>query len=589
MAEAEAISLDARWRKICAETLSLVSRNKDAWIFKDPVIESHELTHEAKVAYSSIIVNPMDFATIRKNIAAIESPGEFEADMLLVFRNCATFNKPGQDAFEMGRDVENVFLAKWELERRKEIATALYKRSIELARSVNSDILVTSKRKAKRNPPFYDAVNRKVVNEPISSGSSTGGSPGDWRELMTRLYQNLVSDPQMIWFVKPVHKYVTIPTEVQKSYYTIIRFPMDLETVGKNLDLYPSPAEFRKDLELIVTNSVRFNPPGSFVNSAALELQSRITKAFQDHPVLLTAANSLMRDWKVKKIQPEAPPFDQLVAPTVPPGPSVLRLKRSRKDEPVDTAMKDTVNPVSSDHISESTVTKKTITTASPVLDKSSQILNLERPMTPPPINVTNWRQYASHLLNELSAIKDDSGTKLSWIFQRPIFKYDLPPNIKRLYLLSIAELMDMNVIQTKLTKTGYSPAEFETDVELMLDNCLVFNDETQYPHKVAFVVQKHYCNYWKGSGGLAEKANAVWSTQIDDQPRDTLVIGERPNWAEIRQQALASADPAAPVKDCDSVTGTYPLNEELLYEWRVSQRYVMHKLRKTRIPNINN
>ena len=583
MAEAEAISLDARWRKICAETLTLVCRNKDAWIFKDPVIESPELSHEAKVAYSSIIPNPMDFATIRKNMAALESPAEFESDMLLVFRNCATFNKPGQDAFEMGRDVENVFLAKWELERRKEIATALYERSIELARSVRSDILVTSKRKAKRNPPFYDAVNRKVVYEPASSSSGSISSPGDWRELMVRFYEDQLADPQMAWFAKPVHKYPAIPTEVKKSYYAVIRFPMDLETVGRNINLYPSPAEFRKDMELIVTNSVRFNPPGSPVNVAALELQNRITKAFQD-PILLTAANSLPRDWKAKKVGPETPP-PEVAAPAV-PGPTVLRLKRGRKEE--DGVEKESVKPVTgADSVAPVVKKPTTVTASTPMVDKSSQILSLERPMTPPPLNVTDWRHYATHLLNELSAIKDDSGTKLSWIFQRPIFKYDLPPNIKRLYLLSIGELMDMGVIQAKLAKpdSGYSPSEFETDVELMLDNCLVFNDETQYPHKVAFVVQKHYWKYWKGAGGLGEKAHALWSTQMQDKPAGASSIsGETPNWAEIRQQAAAVADPAAPVKDCDSVTGTYPLNEELLYEWRVSQRYVMHKLRKTGI-----
>ena len=95
----------------------------------------------------------MDFSTIRKNLVAFDSPAEFEADMLQVFRNCYSFNRPGQDAYEMGRDVENVFLAKWELERRKEIATGLYQRAIQIAHSVGSDILISSRRKAKRSPP----------------------------------------------------------------------------------------------------------------------------------------------------------------------------------------------------------------------------------------------------------------------------------------------------------------------------------------------------------------------------------------------------------------------------------------------------
>ena len=126
--EAEALSVDAKWRKLCTETLAAVSKNRDAWIFQNPVIESPELSHEDKVAYSALIPEPMDFRTIRKNIASFESPLEFEYDMTLVFRNCMTFNKPGQDAFEMGKDVESFFLAKWQLERRREMALAFWQK-----------------------------------------------------------------------------------------------------------------------------------------------------------------------------------------------------------------------------------------------------------------------------------------------------------------------------------------------------------------------------------------------------------------------------------------------------------------------------
>ena len=568
MAEGEALALDSRWRKVCSETLTLVSRNKDAWIFKDPVIESKELTHEAKVAYSSAIPNPMDFTTIRKNLSAFESPAEFEADMLLVFRNCYLFNRPGQDAYEMGRDVENVFLAKWELERRKEIATSLYQQSIELAKSIGSDILVSSKRKAKRSPPAYDALNRKVIYEPVSASSSSSetSASNSWRELVTELFSSVKNNPSMVWFLKPVHKYPEIPQQVVQLYYNIIKTPMDLETIEKNLNLYPSPSEFRKDMELIVTNSVRFNPQGSPINTAALDLQAEITKAFLN-PILLTAANTLPRDWKkVKKIMPELPP-SSLVPPPV-PAQTVVRLKRGGQPTPL--AEEEELGSV-----------KKLQKPEPPKTAPISSVLNVYRPMRPAPVDPSSWTQLASHVLEELSNLKDDNGTRLAWIFQRPIFKYDLPANIKRLYLLSITDLMDMSIIENKLrSDLHYTPKNFETDVELMIDNCLVFNDETQYPHKVAFVIKKHFVEYWI-SNGLRERAQALSSKQVGDA--QIVLTTEAPNWNEIRQQAMP---PPENVKDSDSVNANYPLNDELLYEWRVSQRYVMHQRRKKMIYN---
>jgi hypothetical protein len=493
--------------------------------------------------------------------------------MLLVFRNCYTFNRPGQDAYEMGRDVENYFLSKWEFERRKEIAVALYQQSLAAAEAAGSDILVTSKRKARRNPPMYDAVNRKVIYEPVSSSSSAGFETiSSWREAAQNFYKTIVCAPTMIWFLKPVHKYPEVTPEVVRAYYQLIKQPMDLETVGRNLPNYPSPAELRKDLEHIVTNCVRFNPPGSPVNVAALELQAMITKAFQD-PLLLTAANSLPREWKkARKILPDIP--GDFVPPPVPAGPTVIRLKRAQSVvQPPPSGVEDTPGPV----VQQPLPKQPKLSPATQNDTQSNNILLLVRPMTPPPMNPSDWKQLAQHVLNELVAIKDESsGTRLSWIFQKPIFKYDLPAGIKRLYLLSITELVDLGLIQTRLNNGEYDPDSFEKDVERMMDNCLVFNDETQYPHKVAFVLKRHFVGYWRSSG-LAHRARELFTNRFGG---NTFTPGENANLSEIRQQATPEA--VIP-KDCDSITGSYPLNEELLYEWRVSQRFIMHELRKKR------
>ena len=576
-AEAEGIALDARWRKVCSETLTLVTRNRDAWIFKEPVIESPELSHEAKVAYTNAIPEPMDFRTVRRNIGAFADPTEFERDMLLVFRNCSTFNKPGQDAFEMGRDVENVFLARWELERRKEIAHSLFLRSIELA---GNAVLESTRRKSLLKPPFYDTANRKVVEfnlHSTSSGGSSGShSPHSWKEIVTNLYNQIVGDPQMAWFLRPVHSYPEIPVLVKKNYYALIKSPMDLATVGKNLSLYPSAGEFRKDVELIVTNSLRFNPPQSPVNLAALELQRIISGAFDDtFKAELGAVRN--NDWNGIKKQIPDPPGEDLVEP---PPPTVLRLKRSRTaGDEVPPA------PVPQASVEPPVVTTTTVSAVEKKGVSVPNVLLINRPMVPLD-KAVDWRGFAQHCLTELNQIKDESSNnRLTWIFQRPLFKYELPVSIKRLYLLSITELVDLSMITERLNPGGVydrgnGPSDFEADVIRMLDNCLVFNDESQFPHKVGFVLKKHFNLYWI-DGGLRERAVQAWKEKGKEHavlPASSSYEHALPNWEEIRQQVMP--DVVRPNQDCDSVSGSFPLNEELLYEWRVSQRFVMQQLR---------
>ncbi|XP_076037164.1 transcription initiation factor TFIID subunit 1-like [Oratosquilla oratoria] len=74
-------------------------------------------------------------------------------------------------------------------------------------------------------------------------------------------------------FMKPVNK------KNVKDYYDIIQHPMDLSTVAKKVKnhKYHSRAEFLHDIELIMTNSQRYNgPDSSFSQKAAVLLQ--ITK-----------------------------------------------------------------------------------------------------------------------------------------------------------------------------------------------------------------------------------------------------------------------------------------------------------------------
>ena len=552
---------DSKWRKLCMEILSSVWKNPDAWIFHQPVIESPELSHEAKIAYTQFIERPMDLRTIKQNIANYESPAEFETDMMLVFANCARFNKPGQDAYEMGRDVEKFFTSKWGDKRGT--AFELYRLSV-------SERPPGWARRPLIPPPRYDEGLRVTT---LSGAQSIQASPTTtWRETLARIFQLIRNDPQFVWFQSPVHQYPGIDVNVKKQYYTLIRYPMDFSTIEKNLPLYPSPGEMRRDLELIVTNSVRFNPPESVVNLAARQLQENINELFdRQFGAELAPYRNMVGDWSrsgVKKILPE-PPSEDLLPPPPPPQVSqnlVVRLKRTKTDESVLPSPDTSVAP-----------------TPSP---KQPSILSIDREMNHIGPVGEDWKLVASHLLGELGQIRDEStnGSKLSWIFQKPIFKYELPNQIKRLYLLSVTELLDFQVIESKLENgvydAGEGPDEFERDVITMLDNCLVFNDETQYPHKVGFVMDKHFRKYWF-ENGLREKARIAWVKRrqgLFETPVARPVSQESPNWEELRTQA--TNEMVKQGLECDHISATAPLNDELLYEWRVAQRFVLHDRR---------
>jgi bromodomain-containing factor 1 len=65
--------------------------------------------------YFEVIKHPMDLGTVRKKLeaGAHVNGADFESDMRLIFRNCATFNAPGSEVFEMGRKLELLFEQLW--------------------------------------------------------------------------------------------------------------------------------------------------------------------------------------------------------------------------------------------------------------------------------------------------------------------------------------------------------------------------------------------------------------------------------------------------------------------------------------------
>ncbi|KAL0031566.1 hypothetical protein WJX77_007539 [Trebouxia sp. C0004] len=94
----------------CATCLKSVTAHKWAFPFAKPV--DINLFKD----YPNIIVNPMDFATIKANVegGVYKEPQQFYDGMKLVFNNARRYNPPGSDVNLMASGVEEKFEERWQ-------------------------------------------------------------------------------------------------------------------------------------------------------------------------------------------------------------------------------------------------------------------------------------------------------------------------------------------------------------------------------------------------------------------------------------------------------------------------------------------
>jgi bromodomain-containing factor 1 len=66
--------------------------------------------------YWKVIKKPMDLSTVQTKLDAneYEKAKDFEEDVRQIFKNCFTFNKPGDLVYKSGQDLEKLFNEKWE-------------------------------------------------------------------------------------------------------------------------------------------------------------------------------------------------------------------------------------------------------------------------------------------------------------------------------------------------------------------------------------------------------------------------------------------------------------------------------------------
>lgn len=109
--------LETIWNT-CVSILSSLKKHRFAWPFLQPV-DAEALNIPD---YYEVITHPMDLSTITSRLEHdprhgryrhYASPIEFRDDMRLVWRNCRTYNRPGQDVRMMGDTLSELWEKKW--------------------------------------------------------------------------------------------------------------------------------------------------------------------------------------------------------------------------------------------------------------------------------------------------------------------------------------------------------------------------------------------------------------------------------------------------------------------------------------------
>ncbi|KAG5719332.1 hypothetical protein E4T56_gene13287 [Termitomyces sp. T112] len=296
--------------RFCQSTIRSLRKLKDAGPFLRPVdYVALKIPH-----YPTIIKTPMDFSTIERKLAASNptkpdpnpsnpryyNSDEFISDVRLIFQNCITFNGPDHGVSLMGKRVELVFDKQIKqmpaaVETKptvvKKVATpppppppaAQPKKITATARRPSTSIPVIRRSdteavgRPKREihpPPPKDLTYADVPKRPRKAKTGKDDGTAEQLRFCSRLLNDL-HKKQYMSIASPFYDPVDWVLLDIPSYPKMVKKPMDLSTMRKKLDggLYPTAQKFFDDFKLMIRNCFVFNPAGTPVNQAGIELQ----------------------------------------------------------------------------------------------------------------------------------------------------------------------------------------------------------------------------------------------------------------------------------------------------------------------------
>ena len=97
---------------------------------------------------------------------------------------------------------------------------------------------------------------------------------------MLSITNEFLKDPIAVYFTDPISQ----DDEFAAEYFDIIKHPMDLKTLKRNLmdNRYSSINEWAKDFNLIFENAITYNGEGNLISGSARYLQKKFSKKFND-------------------------------------------------------------------------------------------------------------------------------------------------------------------------------------------------------------------------------------------------------------------------------------------------------------------
>ncbi|KAJ2685254.1 hypothetical protein GGH99_003813, partial [Coemansia sp. RSA 1285] len=461
-APAPAAPDDASLQKRLSRVLRKISRHSSAFPFMRPV----DVELDGCPTYYTVIQQPMDLSTIKRRLDQASSPSsggyasadEFEADVRLMLSNCFTFNPPGTPVYLLGKDIEAVFDAEWAKSAAAATAAAVSAPAKTSKRKPSVSPLEpekagrekagTPKKRSRKSAAaaaapsdlagsgglddpeaiieYLDKTEKKEMEmemeeKPLATPSTATASgarkrkpapqkrqqqhssspaaaaaapSSDWKATSSRILLRLQAQPSALEFLAPVDPV----TQGVPTYAVIVKSPMDLGTVRKNLldrSKYRSIADFRRDVELVFSNCFLFNGAGTFVHTQGEALQRFFRHLWTQH-----------------------------VGSPPPPAPGV---DASEADAPFAPA-------------------------------------HAEIPLRDSPDAEAAARTVLAKLKRDASA----------WPFLKPVDPVALGIPT---YFDIVKNPMDLSTVQKKLAKKAYVwAADFVADIQLIVDDCFLFN-----------------------------------------------------------------------------------------------------------------
>ncbi len=333
-------------------------------------------------------------------------------------------------------------------------------------------------------------------------------------------------------FIKPV---AVLWPDLAASYAAVTANPIDFETMERKLssNTYSSIEDFKRDINLLVRNTIAYNGEVHVVTAAARAVQ----KAIFDRLEFLPREPTKKKDKKAKRSTPV-----RNSTPQASPAPAASRQPRN-------------VRPVAPPAAAPTQTFALDPNTNLPMIRRDSTKTDGGRPkreIHPPknkdlPYSTSRPKKNTKHaaelkfcreVINELLKTKHFPITEH---FLKPVDPVAL--NIPS-YFTIIKKPMDLSTIDKKLSRGEYANAvEFEKDMKLMLQNCFKFNPEPNYIATLGHQLEDVFKSEWdRKDQWMANHAPPVASPDSADEEDDEEEYEDAAPEASSAQSTLSMA-----------------------------------------------